>query len=108
MIPVNFDFGSHVLRPESYATLDTLAAAMVSQQLAGYHFDIDGHTDIVGRFAYNVALSILRARTVLDYLAARGVPRDSMRAQGFGYLRLFDPANPTSSANRRVEVTSIR
>ena len=82
--------------------------AMNDRRLAGYHFDINGHTDITGRLAYNIALSILRAEAVVDYLASRGVPRDVMRAQGFGPLQLLDPANPRSGVNRRVEIVSIR
>jgi OOP family OmpA-OmpF porin len=105
---VNFDFDSHTIRPESYGDLDLLAGALVSQRLAGYHFDVDGHTDIVGRLGYNVTLSNLRAAAVVDYLTARNVPRDSMYAQGFGNLRLLDPTNPAGATNRRVEITSIQ
>ena len=108
VVAINFDFDSHRIRPEAYAVLDALAAALSNQRLAGYRFDIDGHTDIIGRLSYNIALSMLRAQTVLDYLALRGVPREAMRAQGFGPLRPYDPSNPAAAVNRRVEVTSIR
>jgi outer membrane protein OmpA-like peptidoglycan-associated protein len=108
VIAVNFAFDSHRISPEYYATLDALAGAMTNQLLSGYHFDIDGHTDLSGRLGYNIALSQLRALAVANYLAARGVPRESMHVQGFGPLHLLDPVNPFSPANRRVEVTSIR
>ncbi len=108
IVAVNFGFDSHTIQPQSYAALDAIAAGMTNQRLAGYHFDVDGHTDIIGRLGYNIALSMLRANAVAEYLAARGVPRDSMHIQGFGPLRLFDPANPASPLNRRVEITSIR
>ena len=80
---------------------------MLSPDLAGYRFEIDGHTDRSGRFAYNIALSQLRADAVIQYLAARGVSPGAMFAQGFGYTTPADPANPYSPANRRVEVVSI-
>ena len=108
VISVNFNFDSHTIRPEYYPALDAVAQALVSQQLAGYSFEITGHTDRAGRFAYNIALSVLRARAVVDYLAARGVDPSRMRAQGFGYLAPLDPGSPYSPVNRRVEVTSIR
>lgn len=108
VIAVNFDFDSHRIRPDSYMVLDALASALVNQRLAGYHFEVDGHTDIVGRLGYNIALSNLRAEAVAGYLAARGVPRDSMYVQGFGPLHLYDPSNPAGAVNRRVEITSIR
>ncbi len=108
VIAVNFDLDSHRIRPEYYPALDSVAAAMLSQQLAGYTFDVDGHTDLSGRLAYNIALSVLRAQAVVDYLASRGVPRQILRPQGFGPLTLLNPANPFGPENRRVEVTSIR
>lgn len=108
VIAVNFDLDSHRIRPEYYPALDSVAAAILSQQLTGYSFDVDGHTDLSGRLAYNIALSVLRAQAVVDYLAARGVPRQIMRPQGFGPLNLLNPGNPFGAENRRVEVTSIR
>ena len=51
---------------------------------------------------------MLRATAVVDYLAARGVPRERMRPQGFGPLQLYDSSDPRSPANRRVEVVALR
>lgn len=105
---INFDFDSYRIRPESYAVLDNAAIALNDPQLAGYRFDINGHTDIIGRLGYNISLSMLRATSVVEYLAARGVPRERMRAQGFGPLQPFDPYNLRSPANRRVELVALR
>lgn len=106
MLTINFDFDSHRIRPEAYPLLDNVAIALRDQRLAGYHFDLNGHTDIIGRLGYNIALSNLRAQAVADYLAARGVPGDSLHVQGFGPLQLLDSANPANPANRRVEIVS--
>jgi outer membrane protein OmpA-like peptidoglycan-associated protein len=54
----------------------------------------------------NVSLSQLRAQSVVQFLAARGVPLANMKAQGFGPLQLLDPGNPASPANRRVEIVA--
>ncbi len=105
---VYFDFDSHHIKPESYRDLDAVARAFADQRLSGLRYDINGHTDIVGRLAYNVALSQLRAQAVVDYLAARGVSRDDMRPQGFGALELINRASPASPENRRVEIVSVR
>ena len=107
MLTVNFDFDSHTIRPDGYQVLDNLSAALVNERLRGVTFEINGHTDIVGRLGYNLGLSMLRAGAVVDYLAARGVPGNAMRAQGFGPLRLADPNNPASGVNRRVEVVAV-
>ncbi|MGI4802825.1 MAG: hypothetical protein ACRYG8_54100, partial [Janthinobacterium lividum] len=50
----------------------------------GLRFDINGHTDVVGRLGYHVVLSMLLAQAVVDYQASRGVPRFRMQPQGFG------------------------
>ena len=105
---VNFDFDSYRIRPDSYALLDNAAIALNDPQLAGLRFEINGHTDITGRLSYNIALSQLRAAAVVDYLSARGVPRDRMRAQGFGPLQPYDSFNLRSPANRRVEIVALR
>lgn len=105
---VNFDFDSYRIRPESFALLDNAALALNDPQLGGLQFEINGHTDISGRLAYNIGLSMLRATAVADYLAARGVPAGRMRPQGFGPLQPFDAYNPRSPANRRVEIVALR
>ncbi len=105
---VNFDFDSYRIRGDSYALLDNAAIALNDPQLGGLRFEINGHTDVTGRLGYNIALSMLRATAVLDYLAARGVARERMRAQGFGPLQPFDAYNPRSPVNRRVEIVALR
>lgn len=105
---VSFDFDSYRICGDGYALLDNAAIALNDPQLAGLRFEINGHTDITGRLGYNIALSMLRATAVVDYLAARGVPRERMRAQGFGPLQPFDAYNPRSPANRRVEIVALR
>ena len=105
---VNFDFDSYRIRSDSYGLLDNAAIALNDPQLGGLRFEINGHTDITGRLGYNISLSMLRATAVVDYLAARGVARERMRAQGFGPLQPFDAYNPRSPANRRVEIVALR
>jgi outer membrane protein OmpA-like peptidoglycan-associated protein len=107
LLTINFDFDSHTIRPSSYPLLDNVAIALNDERLRGSHFEINGHTDIIGRLGYNIGLSYMRAGAVMDYLAARGVPPNSMQPQGFGPLQLLDPANPASPANRRVEIVAI-
>lgn len=105
---INFNFDSYRIRPDSYALLDNAAVALNDPQLAGLRFEINGHTDVIGRLAYNIALSGLRANAVVDYLAARGVPRERMRAQGFGPLQPLDGYSPASPLNRRVEIVAAQ
>ena len=105
---VNFDFDSYRIRPDSYVLLNNIAVALNDPALAGLRFEVNGHTDVVGRLGYNISLSGLRANAAVDYLTSRGVPRERMRAQGFGPLQPFDSYNLRSPANRRVEVVALR
>ncbi len=105
---VNFDFNSYRIRPDSFALLDNAAVALNDPRLYGLTFEVNGHTDLSGRLGYNIGLSMLRATAVVDYLAARGVPRERMRAQGFGPLQLYEAYDPRSPANRRVEIVALR
>jgi flagellar motor protein MotB len=63
---------------------------------------------VTGRLGANMSLSKLRAAAVVDYLASRGVDRGVLQSEGFGPLRLADPRNPKSAANRRVEIVAYR
>ena len=108
ILTINFNFDSYRIRPDSYALLDNAAVALNDPQLANLRFDINGHTDVIGRLGYNISLSGLRANAVVDYLAARGVPRERMHPQGFGPLQLLDTYNPASPVNRRVEIVAVQ
>lgn len=107
VLTVNFDLNSYAIRPDARDVLEPLAEALRDPVLDQFTFDINGHTDATGRLGRNMALSELRAAAVVDFLAARGVPRNRMRAQGFGPLQPLTPANPRAAVNRRVEVFAV-
>jgi len=68
---------------------------------------IEGHTDATGDPDQNLDLSLLRATTVRDYLAVRGVSSNNIRAIGYGEAAPLVPNNtPEGRAiNRRIEFT---
>lgn len=107
VLTVNFDLNSYAIRPDAAEVLEPLAEALKDPVLEGFGFDINGHTDSTGRLGRNMALSELRAAAVVDFLAARGVPRQRLRAQGFGPLQPLTPATPRAAINRRVEVFAV-
>lgn len=107
VLTVNFDLNAYAIRPDAAEALEPLAEALRDPVLERFTFDINGHTDATGRLGRNMALSELRAAAVVDFLAARGVPRNRMRAQGFGPLQPLTPANPRAAVNRRVEVFAV-
>ncbi|MDO9143460.1 outer membrane beta-barrel protein [Rhodoferax sp.] len=76
-----FDFDSAAVKPTGRAELDKLAA-----NLRGVDFDViqvTGHTDRIGRQAYNLKLSTQRAEAVGNYLvSAAGIPASKISTRG--------------------------
>jgi outer membrane protein OmpA-like peptidoglycan-associated protein len=108
-LKVFFKFNSADLTPDASRALDELGAALRSERLRDDRFRIAGHTDAVGDENYNLELSLRRAEAVVKYLeSAHGVARTRLASQGLGESQLFDPADPASGDNRRVEVVNLR
>ena len=57
---------------------------------------ITGHTDARGAEAWNLQLSLMRARSVADYLVAAGVGVERLRVDGKG------SANPVADNNTEI------
>ena len=101
--PVAFAFRSTDLTAENKAYLDSLALMLKKDETS--RIKITGHTDNRGSYAYNVQLSRLRAKTVMEYLAKQGIARARMRCEGLGDNRpVADNTTEEGRAkNRRVE-----
>lgn len=104
-IKMSFLVGSAQLTADARATLDRFARALVS--VGSYRpFVVEGHTDSSGTRASNVALSQVRAQSVVSYLSAKGVDRARLSARGYGFDRPLAGRGASDPANRRVEVTA--
>lgn len=103
---VEFDFNSAVIRPESRAILDKVAAVMGTAGTT--RFRIVGHTDAVGGDAANLTLSKRRAAAVVEYLVSHHhIHADRLEASGMGARELLLPDQPKAAANRRVEIINL-
>jgi len=109
---INFQTGSAVISPSSYAILDKVADKLtVASDL---FIEVSGHTDNTGDPAKNKDLSDARAKAVSVYLIGKNEefsPRTT--STGFGSDRPLDPSadqnSPTTRAkNRRVEIKLLR
>ncbi|MFT3922926.1 MAG: OmpA family protein [Myxococcales bacterium] len=67
---------------------------------------VEGHTDSTGSAQLNDALSLKRAESVRSFLVSKGIPKDQIEAQGFGFSHpIADNSSPEGRANnRRVEI----
>lgn len=104
---INFEYNSAQLTPDARADLDRLAAVLNHGVNVASRFAVIGHTDGAGSEEYNTQLSAQRAAAVATYLEGRGVERSRVNSLGKGKSELIDPANPTSAANRRVEIKNL-
>ncbi len=101
---VSFDTGSAVIRPNMRAVLDQFASGVSSQP--NTEIRVIGHTDNTGTDAINDPLSVQRAQSVRDYLAARGVNPQQVAISGAGDRQpIADNGTAQGRAeNRRVEM----
>ena len=105
---VEFEIDSARLSPKARGVLDQLGRALTAPELAGYRFQLAGHTDVTGSADYNLALSKRRAASVRDYLTTNfRIMPNTLTTVGYGSQRLLDPVNRTSGVNRRVEITNL-
>ena len=81
---VLFEFNKAILKPEASQALDTLFAQIVAANPKDGVATVIGHTDRIGSDAYNQSLSEQRAQSVADYLVAKGLFADKVRAEGRG------------------------
>jgi OOP family OmpA-OmpF porin len=110
-----FDRGSvKDIRPQGMADIGQIAARLRSQPFD--HVEVDGYTDRLGGYDYNLNLSQRRADAVRDVLISQGVPAGQIRAVGFGSQKPLvqcSGGNVESAAlirclqpNRRVEIVT--
>lgn len=100
-----FASGKSNLLPAARRKLTEVATAVKSND-PNAHVLVEGHTDSTGSASLNDALSLKRAQSVRTYLISRGLDRDNVEAEGFGFSRpIADNSTPEGRANnRRVEI----
>jgi outer membrane protein OmpA-like peptidoglycan-associated protein len=107
-LDIKFKRNSAELTDQAKEQIRQLADAIKSDQLAGYRFRVEGHTDSTGRAGRNMLLSQHRAEAVKDHLAAAyGIPRGRLEAVGRGQTMPINAADPANPANRRVQVVNL-
>jgi OmpA-OmpF porin, OOP family len=105
-VRIRFDFDSSALREDQKPRLATLCNVMRDIDIE--RFRVVGHTDAVGNHAYNQRLSLMRAQEVKRYLVNDcGIAEERLEAIGVGPDYLYDPDDPRSPENRRVEFQAL-
>ena len=104
---LEFETGKSVIRDVSFSALDELSVLM--KKKPKFKLLVDGHTDNVGKAAYNLKLSQNRADAVKKYLVEKGVDASRITAKGYGMTKPI-ASNKTADGrqkNRRVEFTIV-
>jgi len=102
-----FETNSDRLTQEAMGILD--GAVVTLKKYPDLRFEIGGHTDNTGAAEYNEGLSLRRAQTVHDYLAANGISVSRMTVRGYGEsspIATNDTAEGRAT-NRRVSLRVI-
>lgn len=104
--PIKFKTGKAEVDPACDKTMTAIAAIMTDYP--GFHVQVDGHTDNVGKPEANMKLSQDRADAVVKYLVEKkGVDAKRLSAKGFGDTQPI-ASNKTKAGqakNRRVDFT---
>ena len=102
-----FDFDKAVVKPEGKAKLDEIAANLENMDVEV--IVAAGHTDGVGKDAYNQKLSERRAEAVKAYLVSKGVDPQKVYTEGKGKTQpVADNKTKDGRAkNRRVEIEVV-
>ena len=102
---VLFDFDKSNLKPSGKDALNELAGKIKATE-GVETISIVGHTDPIGKDAYNQKLSERRARAVADYMGGAGVPSASVTGMGERELVVTGCGSDKkcNAPNRRVEV----
>jgi OOP family OmpA-OmpF porin len=101
---IQFETGSSVIKPASYAVLDDILKSAVVAE--GLKLGVYGHTDNVGNDASNLKLSDERAAAVKSYLVGKGLSTERLESKGYGASK---PVADNTTAegrtrNRRVQI----
>lgn len=107
---INFETNSAAIRPVEAEALAALGTAMKDAiaRNPSEVFLVEGHTDAVGNYAYNLALSDRRAESVALALTEYfDVPPENMVLQGYGESDLVIPTTEAARENRRSAVRRI-
>ncbi|MGN6525669.1 MAG: outer membrane protein OmpA [Burkholderiaceae bacterium] len=102
-----FDFDKSTLKPEAKEKLDDLVEK--TKQINLEVIIAVGHTDSVGKDAYNQKLSVRRAESIKTYLVSKGMEANRVYTEGKGEKQPV-ASNKTAEGrakNRRVEIEVV-
>lgn len=103
-ITIYFEQSLPDLRPDAKIVLDQIAVSLLVNK--DLKIELTGHTDNVGKFDLNMALSEYRAKITKSYLLEKGIHEDRIRWTPKGSTTPVAPndTEENKQKNRRVEI----
>src|SRR5262249_52090977 len=104
LVPMNFEFGSTRLTPESQGTLNDVASILAAFPTSTVR--VESHTDNVGSVESNLELSLSRSEAVKGMLGGKGVDLSRITTAGLGQENPI-ASNDTEEGraqNRRTDI----
>jgi len=105
---VFFDFDKWDLRPESFIELNRVVKLL--NENPAIEIEMSAHTDSRGSDNYNIKLSDNRARSVMEYILAKGIAPHRITSKGYGETQpvATNDTDEGRQLNRRVEFKIIK
>jgi OmpA-OmpF porin, OOP family len=103
-----FEFNKSDLLPQSFKELNKLFDLMNNNP--EIRVKLEGHTDNIGDFDFNLNLSVERVKAVAFFLESKGIDPDRIEYEGFSFLYPLE-SNDTEEGrarNRRVSFKIIQ
>lgn len=106
-LDILFDTGKATIKEESKPLIDQVYEMLKANP--SLKVSIEGHTDNVGDPQANKTLSENRAKAVVEYLIAKGIPKERLSSKGWGQeMPVADNRKEDGRAkNRRVEIVKL-
>ena len=97
-----FEFNKSDLLPSSFVELNRLKSFMVNNPVV--RIKLEGHTDNIGDYDFNLKLSINRVEAVVAYLIDEGIAASRMEYAGYSFSRplVSNDTEEGRKVNRRV------
>lgn len=102
-LSLNFGFDSTKIQPQYMDKIQQVADFI--KEYPAYKIILEGHTDSIGKDAYNLRLSKHRANVVKDALVKLGVDADKITTEGYGESKpvATNKTKQGRAENRRVD-----
>jgi OmpA-OmpF porin, OOP family len=103
-----FEFNKSELLPQSYAEINKLYQLMTSNP--SIRIKLEGHTDNIGGYDFNMKLSLKRVEAVVTYLIQQGIDPSRIEFAGYSYLQPIgsNENEEDRKSNRRVAFKIIQ